>query len=104
MFNPKFLNKEHSSISLKMSVEARAANMAEHKMLDIYGKGVVGIEIGLQSAKIKKICVKRASSRGRTVQENITKKLEEIMFCQILFITFQYFRTLERKNCCFRKY
>ena len=58
--------------------------MAEHNMLEIYGEGVVRIEIGLNSTKIKKICVKRASARGRTVEENITKKLEETIVCQIL--------------------
>ena len=46
-------------------------------MLEIHGEGVVEIKIGLKSAQIKKIHVKRASSRGRTVEQNITKKLEE---------------------------
>ena len=46
-------------------------------MLEIHGEGIVEIKIGLKSAQIKKIHVKRASSRGRTVEQNITKKLEE---------------------------
>ena len=46
-------------------------------MLEIHGEGVVEIIIGLKSAQIKKFHVKRASSRGRTVEQNITKILEE---------------------------